>query len=607
MSGEVAHERASDTRPELVLQTELVRLLSESEEANAFWRLRRKITLTSAIQALRHARLRVALVISLSLFFSIGLSYLFYHAFGFLQTTIGSDSSLQFQTVRAVFNVFFAALMGMLIVSSGIILYGSLYCTPESSFLHTLPVRSERLAIFKFQEAMFFSSWGFLLLSGPMLISYGAVERAPWHYYAMLLPFMLAFVYIPCALGAVVCLVLVDQFPRLRAQTLTLVIAAVSLALLWYAWRTFSDQQGNLFTPTWFHELSSRLKVSEHRLLPSWWLSSGLLEAARRDHASLKHHSWEECVWFLALLVSNALVAHLALVWVAEKTYRRGYSAQLLSDPLKRKPKYLLWLDAFILNFLVMLPRAFRLLIVKDLRIFRRDPVQWTQFLIFFGLLGLYFINIRRFSYESSYLPYVNMVSFLNLAVVGLILSTFTTRFIYPLVSLEGHRIWILGLLPIKRDTIVWSKFFFAAIGSSIPCMLLILLSDIMLQVGELVVKLHQATCLMLCWGLAAIAVGLGACMPNFRESSPSKIAAGFGGTLNLVLSAMYIVALVLLTALPCHFLAAIEAAREPTAEAVEFARRWLLYGFSTALVIGMFTLVVPMAFGLRAFRKMEF
>jgi hypothetical protein len=77
------------------------------------------------------------------------------------------------------------------------------------------------------------------------------------------------------------------------------------------------------------------------------------------------------------------------------------------------------------------------------------------------------------------------MISFLNLAVVGLILSTFTTRFIFPMLSLEGRRFWILSMLPVKRDSILWGKFVFAAAGSSIPCCLLILLSDAMLQISS--------------------------------------------------------------------------------------------------------------------------
>ena len=141
-----------------------------------------------------------------------------------------------------------------------------------------------------------------------------------------------------------------------------------------------------------------------------------------------------------------------------------------------------------------MLPAQMRLLIIKDLRLFRRDPVQWGQFLIFFGLLALYFFNIRRFSYEVYYKGWVNMVSFLNVSVVALLLSTFTTRFIFPMISLEGRRFWILGLLPLRRETMLWSKFVFAVGGSIIPCSMLILLSDAMLRVSPAIVAQRSQT-----------------------------------------------------------------------------------------------------------------
>ena len=38
-------------------------------------------------------------------------------------------------------------------------------------------------------------------------------------------------------------------------------------------------------------------------------------------------------------------------------------------------------------------------------------------------------------------------------------------RFIYPLISLEGRKFWILGLLPLKREQILWGKFAFAVTG----------------------------------------------------------------------------------------------------------------------------------------------
>jgi len=48
---------------------------------------------------------------------------------------------------------------------------------------------------------------------------------------------------------------------------------------------------------------------------------------------------------------------------------------------------------------------------------------------------------------------------------------------------------------------------------------------------------------------LNALSVGLGAVYPNFREDNPSKIVSGFGGTLCLVLSFLYIVGMLILMA----------------------------------------------------------
>ena len=57
----------------------------------------------------------------------------------------------------------------------------------------------------------------------------------------------------------------------------------------------------------------------------------------------------------------------------------------------------------------------------------------------------------------------------------------------------------------------------------------------------------------VLCMGLSGISVGLGARLPNLRETDPSKIAVGFGGTLNLLVSLVFIFAIVTALAVPCH------------------------------------------------------
>jgi ABC-2 type transport system permease protein len=572
--------------------------LSQGAEANLLWRVRGKMLATTVRQSLETARLRVTLVVLLSLLFWYGLFGLFSGGFEFLATTIG-DKVTHAQTVQAIYNVFFASLMMMLTFSSAIILYSGLYCSSEAEFLLTTPVRPERIVLHKFQEALVFSSWGFLLLGSPMLVAHGVQTGASWYYFALLLPFMAAFIYIPGGIGALLCMFFVHRLARIRRHFFAgfIVLALVAIVLL--CWSLLEKTEGNLLTPVWFREILGRLQFSEHRMLPSWWLSSGLLEASRTDAAQA---SWAESLLFLSLLISNALLLRILVVELSARIYRVSYS-ELRTDRARKRPSKRFWIDQAVMRCSWLLSPQLRLLIVKDLRLFRRDPVQWSQFIIFFGLLGLYFANIRRFSYDVNYTAWVNMISFLNLAVVGLILSTFTTRFIFPMLSLEGRRFWILSMLPVKRDSILWGKFVFAAAGSAIPCCLLILLSDAMLSISPLVMAIHQLVCALLCIGLSGIAVGLGAKMPDLREESPSKIAAGFGGTLSLVISATYIVLIVLLTALPTHFyLSALQSDGD-----LHWARMWLLAGTASACAVGLIATLVPMAIGLRAFRALEF
>ncbi len=577
-------------------------LVSAHQEARAFRRMRFRMAATLLVQTFFAARFRLSIVGALSVVLWVALFLLFYDAFWFLSTAIPTPD-LHDETVQIVFGTFFVTLMAMLVFSSAIILYSSLFKARDVGLLLTLPTRPERVFACKFQEAILMSSWAFILLGSPMLLAFGLVTRAPWYFFAMLLPFLVAFTYVPAAIGALACMVIVYRIPNGRSHVLVAAGAAMVIAALWGLWSLTTGPENNLLTPRWFQEVLDRLRITEHRLLPSWWLSAGLFQAAQRKTA--------DAVLFLALMISNALFFRQLAIWNAASVYRSAYSRLHGRRGAARRSR-VVWIDRMALRLTSFLGRQIRLLIVKDLRLFRRDPVQWSQFLIFAGLLALYFVNIRRFTYDTHYGAWVNVISFLNVSVVGLLLSTFTTRFVFPMVSLEGRRFWFLGLLPVRRETILWSKFAFAVGGSILPSSLLILLSDVMLRVDPLIVASHQLTCLILCFGLSGIAVGLGARIPNLREQSPARIAAGFGGTLNLVLSTLYILVVVLLTAVPSHFYlgGASWTAVQFLPSAVRFeswVRVWLFAGTAASLVLGGLATAIPLAIGFRAFRRLEF
>ena len=249
---------------------------------------------------------------------------------------------------------------------------------------------------------------------------------------------------------------------------------------------------------------------------------------------------------------------------------------------------------------------------LKDWKLLRRDPVQWSQFLIFFGLIVLYFLNVDRFNNpqrDISYFAWINMVSFLNLAVVGLILSTFTTRFIYPMISLEGHCFWILGLFPMRARHRALEQV----------CVRLARLLGAMRVVDPAQRRdAARADADRRGTPTGVRAVVPGAVVDRRRprrddariseRSSPSKISAGFGGTLNLVLSALYIIVVVVLTALPCHFY--LITGNAPWRESFlnpTFLQFWLWGGSVTALVVGIAATILPLWCGLRSFRQLEF
>lgn len=541
------------------------------------------------------SRLRVVVVLFCSIVFWFGLFFFFLHSFEFIAYFV----DLAHTIIEYLFSLFFLSLLAMLLFSTGIIVYTSLFHSREAAYLLTTPASADRVFAHKFFEAMVFSSWGFFLLGSPLMVAYGLTVQAPAGFYALFLPFLLSFVVIPGALGAVAALVVANVFPRRRKTVLALSLlgAAALVAYLGFrVWRT----PGEAMTGDWLGGILNRLAFCQHPLWPSKWMSAGLLASARGE--------WASAGYYLMILSSHAGLAYLVAAAVARDLYRRGYS-RTQGGRSSRKRGGFATFDAAFHRCFFFLSRPMRLLILKDLRIFLRDPAQWSQFLIFFGLLGFYFLNIPRLGYGAQSPYWRNLVSFLNLSVTALILSTFTSRFIFPLLSLEGRNFWVLGLLPVKREQILWGKFAFSAGISLISTEFLVILSDLMLNMNLWMILLHVGMIAVLCLGLSGISVGLGARLPNLRESDPSKIAAGFGGTFNLLVSLVFIFTIVTAMAVPCHLYFAGQDFPESSRYFLsrEGLRFWLSAAVVISLIIGAAATIIPLRVGIKAFQRMEF
>jgi ABC-2 type transport system permease protein len=588
--------------------------ISANQVGGLLWNLRFQVALRMLQQALASARLRTSLVLLLSIVFWVVMFVLFQEGFSLILGTIDDPGTLA-HTFHAIFNLFFLSLFAMLTVSTAIVLYSTAYRSDEVRYLLTTPAHPRRILLYKYQESTLFSGWGFFLLGSPILMAYGSVVAAPWYYFALLLPFMLAFVLIPSGLGTLACMVVVRYLPTLRYHTWAIVAFGGIVCLAVFSWSLVNGVHGTeVLTPEWFQASLARLRYTQQELFPSYWLSTGLLEAAHPAEVG-SQSSIQVALGMLNVLAANAMMMYLLVGWCAQRLFTTGYSelARLSSSTIRQSSGRM---ESTVHRLAFPLPLPMRLLLIKDIRGFLRDTTQWSQFVIFFSLLAFYFLNVRRFQFGSALPQWIVTVGTMNVAVVGLILATFTTRFIFPMISLEGRRFWILGTLPIDRGWVLWSKFLFSCGISLVPCSLLIALSDIMLQIHTqwpIIAVVHQIECAALCCGLSALAVGLGARLPNLRETSPSKIAAGFGGTLNLVLSTGFILATVLISSVPVYFWVHEQTARS-------LPSRWLhqvidatglgsltavVVGAILVAVLGAITTIVPMRTGVRSFRRL--
>jgi ABC-2 type transport system permease protein len=562
-----------------------------------------RVNVLQAWRRLKSIRDQSRLLTSIIILFMVG-----YWALSFWLFLRGLEFVAGFMALGTVLTerllyLLFAFLFALLLLSNMVIGYTNYFRNREAEFLVSLPVPSRTIFRWKFIESVLLASWAFIFLIAPLLAAFGMTRGVAWNFYPATVGLIAMFIVLPGVAGAWLALNLGRHLDRRSFQIAALAVAAGLLVLARFWWRSNPVTEDMLDTRVLgvLDQLLQKTHFALFPFLPSYWLTTSVLQ-------------WAEGVpslamFFALVLLSNVLFFGLLAFTRLGNLYYDGVSRvnsrasiwghwEWFNAPARRKKAfdYPVGPAERIVQRLSWLDTPTRALLIKDARVFWRDTTQWGQSVLLLGLLGVYLINLRQFTGQLTSAYWLHLVAHLNLGACSLNLAMLTTRFVYPQFSLEGRRLWIIGMAPMGLARVVRAKFWLAVCTSLTMSLGLIILSCRLLKLEWDQVAFFGAVIVVMAFTLNALATGMGVLYPNFKESNPSKIVSGFGGTFCFVLSFLYI------------FFSVLVLAFGSAATRNHVPSMWLGLG-SIGAFLGASLLLgaLPLKFGLHRLRHFEF
>ncbi|HSX80779.1 MAG TPA: hypothetical protein VLQ80_19675 [Candidatus Saccharimonadia bacterium] len=564
------------------------RRLSVRRELWLLGRLRWQLARNSLVFYVRQHYWRLLLLTTVAGLFLVGDYAFFFRLLRHISTMPGELGPLLMgQLLQMIFLTFFS----MLIFSNTVTSLSTIYLSSDLLVLMASPLRLTNVFVSKFVQTLLYSSWMVLLFGLPIFIAFGQVQQATSAYYIWLIPTLIPFLVVPAGLGMLGTMLLMRYFPAQQTHKALTVLSVCFMAALVMLIRFLRPERLVREAPDEvLMQFLDSLKTPDLPLLPSTWAAKALLAGSDAIPGSAIGH--------VALLWGGAVVIFTLSVWVASQVYYTGwsggYTAMRGSTP--RRP----WrLERVLLLVLCRCTSATRGLLLKDLKIFFRDPAQWSQLLLLGALAVIYLFNIRNLPLHTLFLK--NFISILNLGLAGFVLAAVAVRFVFTSTSLEGRSFWIVLASPIAFRGFLREKFCMYIVPLLVLAETLVVLSNLLLKADAYLMLFAVVVILLITCALTGLGVGLGAMYARFEYDNIAQTAASAGGILYMVLSLGFIGVILILAARPLY----VHLYRKFLYQQVGGVEVYLCYGAIVGLCL--LTTLLPLRLGCRALERLEF
>lgn len=528
---------------------------------------------------------RILMFGALGIVFWIGTFIIFYRVLSYFHSVQDFGDILAIKLLSMIIMTFFV----LLLFSNIINCLSHLYLSQDLPLLHSLPVSSKDIFLSRWTISTFDSSWMIVAFSLPVFLSYGLIYKATVIYYIIFFTNMLFLCLIASALSGMLVLFGAKILPAGRIRTILIFLGVIMVIILILALRLTRPEQ--LVNPDSFASVVvylNSLQTPNSPILPTTWVSDAIIAALRN----------EPHIYFLnfALTVTFALMLIFLNSMTSQKVYFTGFSKsqttpRRLFNPLKYKG--LNWENIF--NFL---PRESKAFAVKEIRTFFRDSSQWPQLFLMAALIVIYLYNFSALPLDNAPIKTIylqNIFSFLNIGLVASVLSAISARFVFPAVSMEGEAFWIVLAAPVKIKNFLWIKFFLYYIPLMILAEILIVVSNLLLNVSSFMMILSIITTFFLVPAVLGLATGIGAIYADFKSENPANTVTSFGGLLFMIISFALIAAVIILEAGPVYqiFMADLHGQTLSLSKII-----WSFFSFGLAFSLCILAIFYPIQLG---------
>ena len=448
-------------------------------------------------------------------------------------------------------------LAGVTLLSSTIAALSIFYLSDETALLLASPVPLRRIHHARFVETLVASSWMVLVFSVPALLAWGRVHDAHGAFLPLALLALVALLVLLTATGILLASAIVLVLPARGARDGLLIASALLIGAGLLALRLARPERlEGAGDAGGFAAFLLGLGAGPSPWLPTTWTSDLMRALLGADAPAVPLR--------LGLLVTSAALAVEAsaslLGRVLPLAWSRAQSGRGKGGPPGRANHPL---DALLRP----LPRPLALFFAKDLRLFLRDPAQWSQLLLLAALGAIYVFNFSALPIAETTAVAVllrDLAQLANLPLAAFVAAALAVRFVFTMPALEARTFWLVRSSPIMLEHVWRAKFTAGYLPLLAVALAMAVGTNVLLDAPASTHIIYGVTLALLLAAIVSLGLAMGATHAPRDGRSVAQVAAGPAAMGYMTASLGLVAAVVALELWPLTRLLAASRAREP-------------------------------------------